>query len=159
MFAGTVQIRNADEIARKLEQLPAEVIGKRGGPALKALRKGANRIRNKARANLRGVTSNATATGENESTGLLLKNLVTTRGKAPNDGKGERVLVRIRKRAYEGRAVTTQQTAAWLEYGTEDQPAEPFLRPAFQAEAAAAITTVENEFLREVERLVSKQLG
>jgi HK97 gp10 family phage protein len=155
-----MKLEGLDGVLDLLKQLPPEVVSKRGGPVKSALRKGAVVILKQEQANLRAVTANATSSEKIESTGLLLKNLVVTRGKAPTSGKGERYLVRVRRKAYlrkgGGKAVTTLQTANLLEYGSEKQPAEPWIRPAFAAKAEEAIRTVELEVVKGIDRVVKK---
>ena len=124
-----------------------------------ALRKGAVVIQKQEKANLQAVTVNADDPDKAASTGLLLKNVVVTRGKAPSSGKGERYLVRVKRRVYArigSKPVTTLKTAQLLEYGSSQQPAEPWIRPAFQAKAEEAIKTVESELLRSIDRIVKK---
>lgn len=156
----TLKLEGLDGVLDLLKRLPEETVSKRGGPVKAALRKGAVVILKQEQANLRAVTANATSSEKIESTGLLLKNLVVTRGKAPTSGKGERYLVRVRRKAYVrkggGKAVTTLQTANLLEYGSEKQPAEPWIRPAFAAKAEEAIRTVERELVKGIDRVVKK---
>lgn len=155
-MAEVVRIDGFGEAYRRLGNLPSDVVGKRGGPALRALRKGARVIDKARRANLRRVTSNATESGERESTGFLLKALSLRRGNAPQDGKGERVVLSVRKKVYaraSGEAVSTLATALWTEFGTEKRTAEPWLRPAFNATAQQAIATVSQELLAEIDKL------
>lgn len=154
-----LQLTGLDGVLETLKQLPPEVVSKRGGPVKSALRKGAVVILKQARANLQAVTNNATASEKKESTGLLLANLVATRGKPPAGENGERYLVRVRRKGYPrkgGGSVSTQKTGVWLEYGTSEQPAEPWLRPAFQAKAEEAIRTIESELVKGVDRVVKK---
>lgn len=159
-----LKLTGLDGVLDTLKSLPAEVVSKRGGPVLAALKKGAKVIQLQEKANLRAAISSGTA--EAESTGLLEKNVVVTRGKAPNDGNGERVLVRVRRVAYNGdklkkgekvgKRVTTLKTASLLEYGSSHQPATPWIRPAFAAKAEEAIRTVERELLAGINRIVAK---
>lgn len=154
-----LQLRGLDGVLEMLKQLPPEVVSKRGGPVKTALRKGAVVILKQARANLQVVTANATASEKIESTGLLLKNLVATRGKPPPGENGERYLVRVRRKGYPrkgGSSVSTQKTGLWLEYGTSEQPAEPWLRPAAASKAEDAIRTIESELVRGLDRVVAK---
>ncbi len=154
----TIKLSGLDGVLDTLRSLPPEVVSKRGGPVKSALRKGAVVIFKQAKQNLQASVNNATDAGKKESTGLLVKNLVVTRGKAPTSGSGERYLVRVRKKSYErnGAKVTTLKTAQLLEHGSSQQPAEPWLRPAFSAKAAQAIQTVEAELVRGVDRVVKK---
>jgi HK97 gp10 family phage protein len=155
-----VKVTGLDGVLDTLKSLPAEVVSKRGGPVRAALRKGAVVILKQEQANLQAVTANATEAGKIASTGLLLKNLVVTRGKEPNGTKGERFLVRIRRKAYAraggGKPVTTLKTAQLLEYGSSKQPAEPWIRPAFLTKAEEAIRTVEREMVAGIDRIVKK---
>mgnify|MGYP000414463326 FL=1 len=154
-----VKVSGLDGVLDTLKSLPAEVVSKRGGPVRAALRKGAVVIQKQEKANLQAVTVNADDPDKAASTGLLLKNVVVTRGKAPSSGKGERYLVRVKRRVYArigSKPVTTLKTAQLLEYGSSQQPAEPWIRPAFQAKAEEAIKTVESELLRSIDRIVKK---
>ena len=154
-----VKVSGLDGVLDTLKSLPAEVVSKRGGPVRAALRKGAVVIQKQEKANLQAVTVNAEDPDKAASTGLLLKNVVVTRGKAPSSGKGERYLVRVKRRVYArigSKPVTTLKTAQLLEYGSSQQPAEPWIRPAFQAKAEEAIKTVESELLRSIDRIVKK---
>ena len=142
-----------------LRQLPPEVVSKRGGPVKASLRKGALVLLREAKLNLARATNDLDADGEESSTGLLQKNLIASRGKAPISGNGERYLVRVRRKTYpdrKGKPVTTLASANLLEYGSSQQPAEPWLRPAFQSKAEEAIRTVEKELVAGVDRIVKK---
>jgi HK97 gp10 family phage protein len=152
------KLTGVDGVLDTLKRLPPEVVSKRGGPVKAALRKGALVILNAEKANLRAVTANATESGKQESTGFLLKNLIVSRGKPPTSGKGERAIVRIRRKSYtrRGKAVTTLKTAQLLEYGSAKQPAEPFIRPAFNSRARAAIGVIEVELVKGIDRVVKK---
>lgn len=154
-----LQLHGLDGVLQTLQSLPAEVVSKGGGPVKSALRKGALVILRQEKLNLQAVIASQTASGQLESTGLLLKNLIASRGKAPNDGKGERYLVRVKRKSYPrqgGKPVTTLMTAQLLEYGSSKQPAEPFIRPAFNAKAREAISTTEIELVKGIDRIVKK---
>lgn len=153
----TIQLTGLEGVLATLKSLPPEVVSKRGGPVKAALKKGALVLLKEAQFNLYRVTANI-GTGEQENTGLLLKSLIATRGKAPIGGSGERYLVRVKRKSYDrrGKAVTTLKTAQLLEYGSSAQPAEPWLRPAFESKAEQAIKTVEGELVKSVDRIVKK---
>lgn len=153
-----VRLSGLDGVLKLLQSLPAEVVSKKGGPVKRALLKGARVILLEAKLNLARVTNDLDADGEESSTGLLQKNLVATRGKEPTGTKGERYLVRVRRKVYQrkGKPVPTIKTAQLLEYGSSKQPAEPWLRPAFKAKAAVAIATIERELLADLDRIVRK---
>lgn len=152
-----MKIHGIEGVLDTLHRLPKEVISKRGGPVARSLGKGARFIRDRAKDNLR-----AQLHGSDESTGLLMKNVVANRGKAPNIGKGERYLVRVRRvaypRRYKGRAhiVTTRKAAMWKEYGTSDQTATPWLRPAVQMHAMSAINMITADLKRRIDAEVMK---
>jgi hypothetical protein len=103
-----IQLHGLTGVLEMLKSLPPEVVSKRGGPVKAALRKGALVILRQAALNLARATDSL-ASDDSESTGLLLKNLVATRGKAPFSGNGERYLVRVRRKGYQrkGKPVST----------------------------------------------------
>ena len=154
---GTLSLTGLDGVLRTLQELPPEVVSKNGGPVKFALRKGAQVILRQAALNLARSTD-VLGTDDYDSTGLLLSALVATRGKAPSGGNGERYLVRVKKLKYNrpGPETNTRATASWLEYGSEKQPAEPWLRPAFATKAPQAIQTIEKELLAAIQRVVRK---
>lgn len=155
--SGTIALTGLDGVLRTLEQLPPEVVSKSGGPVKRALRKGARVLLQEAALNLARATDNLSTDSE-ENTGLLLSALVATRGKAPSGGNGERYLVRVKRLTYQrpGPATTTLASANLLEYGSEKQQAEPWLRPAFAAKAVTAIQTVEKELVADLDRVVRR---
>jgi HK97 gp10 family phage protein len=147
------------DVIAMLKALPENVVSKRGGPVRAALRKAAVVIQKEELKNLRMVTANQTKVEDQQNTKLLEKNIVVTRGKAPFDGNGERYLVRVKRKTYprtSGKPVTTLKTAQILEYGSEKQTAEPWIRPAFNAKAKDAIFTFERELLKSIDRIVKK---
>ena len=152
------KLQGLDGVLHVLQQLPPEVVSKRGGPVRAALRKGAKVIHTQALANLQATLDAEGDEGERYSTGLLLKNLVVTRGKEPAGAKGERYLVRVRRKSYQrkGAAVTTLKTAQIKEYGSVKQPPAPWLVPAFKARAREAIAVIERETWAAVQRAVKK---
>jgi len=147
-----MRITGIDGVLDLLKKLPPSVVSKRGGPVRAALRKGALKISKPAKANLR-----RSAAGE-DNTGLLLSSLVVSRGKPPTDGRGERYLVRIKRQNYKrkGQTVTTLKTANLLEYGSSQQPAEPWLRPAFLSNAQAAIDETIRSLLDAINKIVNR---
>lgn len=157
-----MQLHGLDGVLEVLQRLPAEVVSKRGGPVRAALRKGSNVILKQEKVNLQGVMGHQDGAETVAATGFLLKSLVTRRGKPPPGGNGERYIVGPKRKVYPrkggGKPVTTTKTAAFLEYGTSKQPAEPFIRPAFAAKAAQAITTVETELVKAIDKIAAKLL-
>ncbi len=153
-----VKLTGLNGVLDLLRSLPAEIVSKKGGPVKRALLKGARVILLEAKLNLARATNDLDADGEESSTGLLQKNLIASRGKEPIGTKGERYLVRVRRKGYarKGKPVSTIKTAQLLEYGSSQQPAEPWLRPAFKSKAAVAISTIELELLADLDRIVRK---
>lgn len=159
-MAETLQLTGLDGVYEMLQGLPAEVVSKRGGVIKAALRKGAVVFLKAELLALDVSLSNATKE-DSETTGLLKANVIVTRGKPPTDGKGERYVVRIRRKIYPRpgkRSVNTVQTGQRLEYGTSKQPAEPWIRPAFLSKAEEAIRTVETETLAGVQKAAASLL-
>src|SRR5690554_6420088 len=155
-----MSIKGLDGVLDTLKSLPPEIVSKRGGPVKLALKKGANVLRQQAAINLQSLIKGTNDDGERISTGLLLKNLVVTRGKAPIGGNGERYLVRVRRKVYRvsgGESVTTLKTAQIFEYGSRiQQPPRPFIRSAFKAKAAEAIQVTSDDLKKRVDKIVQK---
>jgi hypothetical protein len=153
-----MKLSGLDGVLATLQSLPAEIVSKRGGPVLAALRKGAQVILAEEKKALDRVTSNATASGKKESTGLLAKSLTIKRGKPPSGGNGERVIVTTRRVMYprKGKPVSVRKTGQLLEWGSSRQPAESWVRSSFNAKAGEAITTVESELVKRIDAIVAK---
>lgn len=152
------KLTGVDNVLDMLRRLPPEVVSKSGGPALRALRKGGKVIQ---RAEIQNLDAQMVHDDDREATGLLRKNIVVSRGKAPTGGKGERVLVRVRRKTYPGRSgkpVTTLQTANLKEYGSSQQEPRSFIRRAFNEKAPEAISTVERELVKDIDRIAKKLL-
>lgn len=155
-------LRGLDGLLDTLRSLPPELVSKRGGPVKLALAKGARLIRDQAIINLRSAIER----GGHVSTGLLEKNVVVTRGKPLYGGKGERYLVRVRRKAYDmqklskrqaaGKRVTTHKTASLLEYGSSHQPATPWLRPAVRQKGEQAIHVITTDLAQRIDKTVQK---
>lgn len=127
----------------------------RGGPVRAVLRKAAVVLQLEVKAQLERVIREPNAGDFPEvSSGLLGQNIVVTRSKPRPGTKGERMLVRIRNKAYPQRGKkprSTAQIARLLEYGTEKmQPPHPFIRPAFDLKKQEAVDV----FVRELPRAI-----
>lgn len=150
-----MKLEGVEGIVQTLRSLPPEVVSKRGGPVKLALAKGARFLRDEAKKNLRVQI----ARNGDESTGLLEKNVIASRGKAPFGGNGERYLVRVKRKTYpdkQGKPVTTLKTANLLEYGSANQPATPWLRPAFMAKRVQTVNIVIADLRRRIDLIVRK---
>ncbi|KRD71447.1 hypothetical protein [Lysobacter sp. Root96] len=150
-----VKISGLDGVLKTLSLLPPEIVSKNGGPVKAALGKGARFLRDKEREALQ----RAIALHGDESTGLLVENLVASRGKAPIGSRGERYLVRFKRKVYPNRAgkpVTTYQTANLLEYGSSHQPATPFIRPTVITYGEATINVIVETLNKRIAAVVRK---
>ena len=152
-----VKVGGLRDMMETLERLPQNVVSKKGGPAKLALKKGAYVLRDEVKQRYKTLVNDA---GNNDSTGLLEKNIIASRGKKPTNVRGERYLVRVKRKMYPKRdnrgAVSTLKSAQLFEYGSEHQNASPFIRPAFQSKAQEAIYAVRDDLLRRIEKLVKK---
>jgi HK97 gp10 family phage protein len=142
MARETVRLEGLNGVLAVLKQYPVEM-SKAGGPVKLALRDAANLLRDQARDNLRAIIDAPNIEGvDQKSTGLLLENVVASRGRMRSQ-KGERYLVRVRKKPYKvekgAKPVSTPQVARLLEYGTEKRRPMPWLRPAFDSKKNAAV--------------------
>lgn len=154
-----MQLQGMDGVLDALQKLPSEVVSKRGGPVKLALAKGARLLRDEARTNLQASIA---YNGDADSTGLLMQNVIASRGKAPLGGKGERYLVRVKRKSYPkkgGQTVTTLATANLLEYGSSTQPATPWLRPAVHSKGAQVIEVVTTDLRRRIDLIAAKLLN
>ena len=95
-----------------------------------------------------------------DASGLLLKNIIAQRIKPPQGQKGERFMVRVRRKTYPGKAEwkkrTTAQIGALLEQGTEQRAPMPWMRPAFEARKQEAVGIFERELPAAIDRIVKK---
>lgn len=142
-----------------LQALPVEVVSGRGGGVIaRALRAGAKVFSKQAEANLEHATQTAPPSSEKKlSTGFLRKNIIVSRGKHMRTINGERMFVRVKRKAYPGREeVSALKTGNLLEFGSSQQPAEPWMGPAYRARAREAIATVERETLEGIKRAERK---
>jgi HK97 gp10 family phage protein len=164
-MADTRTMKGLDGLLDQMKKLPAEIVSKRGGVVAPALRKGGVVIQKQAQANIRAVTRNTVAEGYT-STQTLEKAVVVRRDPNPQrSGAAERYRVVIaRGRKYPGgrvnkkggKPLTAVMTGRYLEYGTEDQPAEPWMTPAYMNKREAALITVVDEMGKGVQKAIRK---
>jgi HK97 gp10 family phage protein len=156
-----LKVTGLDGVLDMLKKLPPEVVSKRGGPVKAALRKGALVIQAEEKKNLLAVIARTDDHIERQATGLLLDNIIVSRGKQPIGTKGERYLVRVKRKVYqrnnnEGGDTTTLKTARLLEYGSSKQPPRPWIRPAAAAKAQEAVDVTSQELVRRINAIVRK---
>lgn len=142
-------------IIRTLSSLPAEVVSKKGGPVKLALAKGARLLRDQAKDNFR----RSAAIGGVDSTDTTVNNIIASRGKAPVGTKGERQLVRVKRKAFvnaHGSKTTTRKAAQLMEYGSSTQPAYPWLRPAVQRRGTQIIDVITEDLLKRLDQITKR---
>lgn len=149
----TMNVTGLKGVYETLGSMPQEFVEKRGGPVKLALKKGALFIRDEEKRRLQALINEM---GWNDTTGLLMKNIIASRGKRINGSvKGERYIVRVKRKIYAGRQgkpVTTLKTAQIFEYGSVHQPPRPFIRPAFQKTAQQAIQIISEDLVKRIDR-------
>ena len=164
-MADTRTMKGLDGLLDQMQKLPADIVSKRGGVVAPALRKGGVVIQKQAQANIRAVTRNKIGEGY-INTDTLEKAVVVRRDPNPQrSGAAERYRVVIaRGRKYPGgrvnknggKPLTAVMTGRYLEYGTEDQPAEPWMTPAYMNKREAALNTVVDEMGKGVQKAIRK---
>ena len=174
-----MKLSGLDGVLATLQRLPPELVSKNGGPVRAALVKGAVLIREQAKANFRAAVAMPGKSGITDTSGFTEKQIVIKRKLPLGGGNGERYiigvspkphpsksLVKRKSRAKAGskrkvappkaRGLQANDIAFMMEYGTSKQAATPWLKPAFEQKAADAITTIERELIKGVDRIVRK---
>lgn len=155
-------ITGLDGVLETLAKLPPEVVSKNGGVVRQALRKGAMVLVNEARRNFARAVQLPGKTGITDSTGFTEKNIVAKRRNPFGNIKGERFVVTVNYalhpsgEKYRGRPIRANDIAFTMEAGTSKQAATPWMRPAFDAKAQAAVDTATSELLSRIDRIVKK---
>jgi hypothetical protein len=153
-----------------LGQLPPELVGRNGGPVLRALQRSAEVIRAEARVNLSRIVSQPNerrtpggGPAPNRSTGLMEKSIQRRRVRMER-GKGERIEIGFPNRVRYDPAIAGQKyrrvrDVAWmLEFGTANRAPHPFMRPAFATKGREASAMFETEIQRQI-ALITKKLA
>jgi HK97 gp10 family phage protein len=85
--------------------------------------------------------------------GLLKENVIIKKlGKRDTTLTAEHI-VTVRKKSYpEGKGRTTRRAAMFVEFGTVEMPAEPFLRPAINEGHGEALDAIVKTLRRRIER-------
>ncbi len=162
-MAETVKVEGLDEIVRRLRALPSEVSGKNGGPLRKALVKGAQLVKDDARAHVPVGSGalrdniiiwrdrNPGQIGANEHYRVMVRKIKLTR-------KVKALLRRVRKVA----SIRLREDAYYwrfLEFGTSKMRARPFLRPAFDNNKGAINSTFIETLSKGIDDAVKKLGG
>ncbi len=160
-MASSVNIEGLDGLLQALQALPREIASKNGGPARAALARGAKIIRDEARVLVP------------KDTGAVAANIVMKRdGRPDRFGVNERYTVGVRggakryantkRNVRKGRAGKEYKTAGntyywrFLEFGTEKQRAQPFLRPAFESKQQEAMNAIVDTLTKGIARAAKK---
>ncbi len=161
MASNPVMLRGLDGLLAALQALPPAVASKNGGPARVALAKGAKVILEDARARAP------------KASGDMAKSLIMYRDRNPKKaGANERYVIgvpRIKKKyantkrnVRKGRQGKEYQidgdTYYWrfIEFGTERQPAQPFIRPAFESQKENALAVITDTLAKGIEAAAKK---
>lgn len=156
-MAEHISIRGLDATIKALQALPVELGSKGGGPVRGALFAASREIRDDAK-------SRAPVGKSTPNPGNLRAQVFVKRDPNPKAiGATEHYIISVRSgrrglfSARVGgatRALTRQDAFYWwyVEFGTSKQPAQPFLRPAFEANKRRAVLV----FGRELRKSVSK---
>lgn len=155
-----VKLKGVEDLEKRLNQLEWR-IGKRASS--KALRKGANVIRDIARAN-------ALRLNDPKSPEVIAKNIVTQTASRRRQNQAKAVIMRIgvlggarNMQAYgelrgAGRGNPGGDTWYWrlVEFGTSEFAAKPFMRPAIAQGAERAIQVTVEELAKQMDKEVAK---
>ena len=150
-----MKVEGVEGLLSTLQALPPEVVSKRGGPVKLALAKGARLLRDQAKDNFRRSASTDGA----DSTDTTVNSIIASRGKAPTGTKGERQLVRVKRKVFvnaKGARTTTLRAAQLMEWGSGLQPARPWLRPAVQRRGSQIIDTITEDLIKRVEQITKR---
>lgn len=160
-MSSTVQVKGLSELLKNMEQLPRELVSKRGGLVRSALFKAAKTVRDEAKQRAP------------RDTGALQANVVTVRDKDPQaTGASERYAVTVKKKRWTGKAKAKAKKTAggkidyrksgdafywrFVEFGTSKMRAQPFLRPAFESQKDAALDEFKQSLATGIQRTVRK---
>jgi len=158
-----VKIEGLNGLLATLKSLPPEVVSKRGGIVRAALRKGAMVIVKEARSNFRRSVAIIGKTGENYSTGFTEKQIVAKRRAPPVGVNGERFVITVNyvvhpngNKKRRGRAFRANDAAFLMEYGTVNQQALPWLRPAFASKGEQAMQVASDDLRKRLDKIVKQ---
>lgn len=123
-----VEVKGLRELGEALKALPAEIASKGGGPLSRALRASANVIRDEART--------LAPVDLIDDDGVHLRDSIKVQRDPKPGNVTERMVVKVR---FKRGDKVPRNYMRFLEFGTELQPAQPFLRPAFDAKKDEAL--------------------
>ena len=145
------KIEGLDEVTRKLQVLGSQKVAKR--IARKASRQAMNLVRDAARINAKAIDDPETAE-------KIFKNIVTQGGKSRNANE---VVMRVGVRG--GASFSNKNPPKtsggdtrhwrWIEFGSSNNPAVPFMRPALSTN----LDQITTKFVQVFDAEITKALG
>ena len=151
-----VQIHGIDELNRKLKLLTSSKAAKR--IARKAARQAMNIVRDAARANAKAIDDPETAE-------KIWKNIAVSGGKSRNANE---IVMRVGVRGGAAQNANTDRAALsklsggittywrYLEFGSANMPATPFMRPALSTNIQEVTNKFSNVFGAELDKELAK---
>lgn len=169
-------LQGADGLLRTLQMFPKEVIGAgKTGPCAKAVRRGAIVIMRQAKRDFRKAVALPGKSGITDSSGFTESKIFVKRLQPKNGVRGERYIVSVipkphpsnklirrksrsmGKRKKRGgpkpRLTGANDVAFIMEYGSKNQPATPWLRPAFMSKRDEAVTTIISSLSKDLAKI------
>lgn len=140
-----IKITTPNDLMSKLQKLDANI----GDIEDKMLESGTNVLLPEVKKNLQTAITGKYAEGE------LIKS-VATKKKRTKKERANLIYFKgtVTRKFKNGKTakVSNNLKAAVLEYGKQDQPARPFVRPAFNAKQAAIVSAMETTFEKEAQK-------
>lgn len=120
--------------------------------ALLSRSEGRTVMRRSARAGARVIQKEAQRRAKKRS-GKLRRNIAVANGESTNTRATAGVTVRE-----EGKASNARNAFYWrfVEFGTRNAPAAPFIRPAFDTKEDEAVEAAEAEIIRDIDRVLRR---
>lgn len=158
MAKDTQTLKGLDNTLAVLNGLPPELVSKRGGVVLSALRKGGAVMRREIKEQIQRIIDEPNKEGsEYLSTGFLVKSITSWRSRRPQRLGGSEVLsVGPRSRATYPDGTRASMVLGVLENGTEHMPAKAPVRKAFDAKKQEALDAVVKGANAGIERALKK---
>ncbi len=161
MASSTQRVEGLDQLLKNMQQLPRELVSKNGGLVRSALFRATKLIREEVRARAPVDTGN------------LKRNVIAVRDRNPQAaGASERYVITVRRKRQTKAAKAKAKRKAngkidyrasgdayywrFVEFGTSDTRAQPFLRPGFEAQKQAAVTEFKDTLSKGIARTVRK---
>lgn len=156
MAKSTVRMEGLSDLLQKLKELPPAIGSKGGGPLRRALFAATKLMRDDAQARAP------------VDTGRLRRNVIAFRDRDPrSSGVTEQYAITFRRgKQFRERGRRGYHTSSrgdkdafygrWIEFGTSKMPAQPFLRPAFEANKQASAELFRTKLASAIQAAVKK---